>query len=101
MGQQSNKLNLNEEQKAVYDNIINSLQNDAQLASEYSNRKCNRCTGKGYYSTDRILRTGLATMIDGKPSRTTPPQTNLCECINKKIIREIISIKELHKDAVA
>lgn len=76
MGQQTQELNA--DQKAIYDNIMLSLKSDAKLASDYSNRKCGRCTGKGYYDMDR-----------GSILSVT---TKLCGCIDKKLKQEIIKV---------
>ena len=87
---------LNEEQQAIYENVVTSVAHDVSLASQYSNRQCKQCTGKGYFQRDNILPAQFHTVINGKKSRTTPVETLLCECIQKKLIKEIknLPIKE-------
>jgi len=86
------KKELTEEQYEIYDNVVTSLSNDASLASQYSNRQCKQCTGKGYYQRDNILPARLHTITKGIKHNSTPVETNLCECIKKKLIKEIKSI---------
>jgi hypothetical protein len=54
--------------------------------------------GKGYYQTDNILKPGIFTAVDNKPSRSTPLETNLCTCIKKGMVR---AIKEIEPNEVA
>lgn len=82
-------LNLSKEQQTVFDNVVEGLKTTPTLASNYSNKKCKQCTGKGYYDMDHILKANLSCLIDGKPSRVTPSERALCPCIRKNIIKEI------------
>jgi hypothetical protein len=59
------------------------------LASEYSNRKCTQCCGKGYFEIDFILPNGTVTIIDGKQSRVTRKNFNVCFCTHNRIIKSI------------
>jgi hypothetical protein len=90
--------NLSSDEKAIYDNILTGLTANVLLASDYSNRQCRWCMGKGYYQTDNILKPGIFTAVDNKPSRSTPLETNLCTCIKKGMVR---AIKEIEPNEVA
>jgi hypothetical protein len=60
----------------------------------YSKYPCGQCSGKGYFDRDYILPNGQFTLIDGKNSRVTPKETRICECTEKKILKEIIRIEK-------
>jgi len=84
---------LNELNRSIYDNIISSIKTNVDLAKQYSNRRCNQCTGKGYFDRDRILPGKQQIVVDNKPSRVTEKERKICFCVTPRIIKEILEIE--------
>ena len=88
---QNRMQSLSKEDVAIFDNIITSLASNTVMASEYSNRQCRQCSGKGYYQRNNILP-GKYFRIDeatGQKTRFTPTETQLCACTEKGIVKAI------------
>lgn len=75
---------------------------DARQSSDYSNRKCTQCTGKGYYQRNYILPKGhvRVDINNNNRYRYTEPETQICGCVEKGIVRAIKEIPKMEEPSI-